>query len=135
MLMLMGVSCAPRAGAPLPAPPNALALTMKEFTFTHASTVPSGRVVIKYKNAGHLIHRFALLPLPRNLPPIAQQLKGSQPVALSPLAAIPNRSPGGTGAVAVDLPPGRYAFICFVVDEDLMSHASKGMASEFRAVP
>jgi hypothetical protein len=40
--------------------------------------------------------------------------------------------PGGNGAVAVDLGPGRYALICFLTDDDGQSHALKGMATEFR---
>jgi hypothetical protein len=47
------------------------------------------------------------------------------------MASTPYTSPGQTGSFAVDLPPGRYAFISFLIDRDGVSQALKGMATEF----
>jgi hypothetical protein len=104
---------------------------MREYRFDHA-TVPAGRVVLQVVNRGRLVHRMSLVPLPEELPPIDAQLHGDERRVLSTLAAIADTPPGASGSVAVDLTPGRYAFICFLTDPDGESHALKGMADEFR---
>jgi len=103
---------------------------MREFRFDHGA-LPRGRVVIRAVNRGHIDHRLSIVPLPDDLPPIQEQLHGTSRRALSTLAAVAETPAGGSGAVAVDLAPGRYAFICFITANG-QSHALNGMASEFR---
>lgn len=43
----------------------------------------------------------------------------------------PHRSPGSRD-FAVNLPPGRWAFICFLIEDSGLSYAKAGMATEFR---
>ena len=93
-------------------------MTEYQFAYDHLS---KGRVVFQVVNDGQTVHRMSLVPLPEDLPPIQQQLHGDERRALNTLAAV-----------AVDLLPGRYAFICFLTDPDGQSHALKGMANEFR---
>lgn len=122
-------------GAALPAGPPVVTVTMTEYDFDFSTPVPSGRVVFRFVNEGRIEHQPDLVPLPEDLPPIAEQLRGEQRAAIAPFAGIPPRQAGDVGSYAVDLVPGqRYAFICFAHDpDDDESHALKGMASEFRA--
>jgi len=120
----------------LPPPPPAVVVTMQDvgrYRFEYDPVVPGGRVVFRVVNAGRLVHRLALVPLSEDFPPIDQQLHGSERQAITPFAGVPDRLPGETGTFAADLAPGhRYALICFVEDPDGVSHALKGMSSEFR---
>jgi len=103
---------------------------MSEYRFEHGP-IPRGRVVLQAVNRGRIVHRMSVVPLPADLPPILEQLRGTDRVVLSTLAAVPDTPPGAGAAVAVDLGPGRYAFICFITDTDARSHALMGMAAEF----
>lgn len=107
---------------------------MREFAFDYSPRrVPAGRLVVRVRNVGRLVHRLSMLPLSEDVPPIEVQLRGSERRAIAPFAGIYDRAPGQEGTFAVDLVAGqRYAFICFVIDEK-GSHAQKGMSSEFRA--
>jgi len=104
---------------------------MSEYRFDH-KPIPKGRVVFHVVNHGHIAHRMSVVPLPDDLPPILDQLRGSERRTLSTLAAIPDTAPAASGTVAADLVPGRYAFICFITEPGGESHAQKGMATEFR---
>lgn len=120
---------------PLPAGEPTVVVSMDEYGFHYQPDIPSGRVVFRFDNVGELPHRVTVVPLDEDVPPIVEQLQGSDRRTVSPLAGIPGRPPGASGTFAVDLVPGvRYALICFVEDADGQSHASKGMASEFRAL-
>jgi hypothetical protein len=100
--------------------------------YDHA--IPAGRVVFRFVNVGEEKHRPSLLPLPEDVPPIGEQLRGSERRAAVPFAGIREVEPGESGTFAVDLSPGqRYALICFAIAPDGESHALKGMSSEFRA--
>lgn len=127
---LLAAACA-RAEAPLPPSPPVVDVTMLEYRFEHGP-VPGGRVVFRITNVGRVPHRLSLVPLPADLPPIVEQLRGSERQVLATLATIPETPPGGSGTFAVDLEPGRYAMICFIVEPGGRSHAREGMATEFR---
>lgn len=121
--------------APLPTASPVVVVTMSEYRFDYDPAIPSGRVVFRFVNEGQASHRPALLPLPEDLPPIDQQLRGSKRRGISPFAGVYDRRPGATGTFAVDLVAGRrYALICYAQDPNGSSHALKGMNSEFRAV-
>lgn len=124
-----------RGGAALPEPPPVVTVTMREYRFTLPRSVPSGRVVFRFVNAGRVLHQPDMVPMPAGLPPIGEQVRGGTRAAVSPFAGIPPRRPGRTGTFAVDLVPGqRYAIVCFARDsDDEGSHAVKGMTAEFTA--
>lgn len=128
---LLTGACAARSGAPLPEPAHAVDIGMREYRFDYRR-VPAGRVVFHVSNNGRRYHRLSLLPLPPDLPPLVEQLRGKERRVLSTLAAVPDIRPGGEGTFAVDLPPGRYGVVCFILERDGTSHALEGMASEFR---
>lgn len=122
------------ARGPLPPAPPEVVVTMDEFSFEHQSTIPAGRVVFRAVNVGELGHRLSVLPIDDDVPPIKEQLRGSERRSAEPLGGLSARPPGGAGSFAVDLRPGqRYALVCFIVEPDGRSHAQLGMASEFRA--
>lgn len=118
----------------LPKGAPVVTVRMTEYRFDHNREVPAGRVVFKFANEGNSTHRPSLVPLAEDLPPLAEQLRGSARRAVQPFAGLYNRPPGAEGSFAVDLEPGRrYGLICYAQEEDGSSHALKGMSSEFRA--
>lgn len=122
-----------RNKAPLPSASPVVLVTMHEYRFDYTPTIRSGQVVFRFVNEGQVPHRPALVPLPEDLPPIDQQLRGSKRRAVTPLAGVYDRRPGATGSFAVNLTAGRrYALICYAHDPDGSAHATKGMDSEFR---
>lgn len=129
ILVVTSVSCASQPA--LPPKPATVDVTMREFRYDHGP-IPGGRVVFRIPNAGTVPHRLSLVPLPAHVPPIQEQLKGEARQVVFTQASIPDTLPGQTGTFAVDLAPGRYAMICFNVDENGKSHALQGMAKEFQ---
>lgn len=126
-------SSRPAATAPLPARPETVDVTIREYRFEYRRDIGSGRVVFRARNLGRLEHQMRLFPLDEDLPPIADQLAGSERRQARPFGGM-LRPPGTSGAYAVNLRSGqRYALICFIRDADGEVHARKGMASEFRA--
>ena len=131
-LALVAASCQTRA-ASLPRGPQVVDVEMREYSFEHTRRIERGRVVFTARNVGRRDHELVMVPLPEDIPPIAEQLRGSRRRTVAALASFPPRPPGATGTFAVDLSPGRYALLCFVVDKgDRVSHALRGMSSEFR---
>lgn len=135
-LLLAAPACA-GAGGPtptrlLPPGPETVDVTMREYSFDLPETLPRGRVVFRARNAGRLPHEMALVVLGEDVPPIAEELRNQRGRVVRTLASVPSRAPGSAGTFAVDLKPGRYGVICFVLDQDGEQHARKGMASEFR---
>ena len=117
---------------PLPPPPGQVQVVMRDFRYDYDKAVPGGRVVFRVRNEGSVEHSLTLINLPEDYPPIDEQLRGEVRRGAPTIALIPSRPPGGGGTFAVDLVPGRYAFVCFVADADGVLHALKGMNSEFR---
>ncbi len=131
-ITLLAVSCQTRA-ATLPRGPQVVDVEMREYAFEHTRRIERGRVVFTARNVGRLNHELVMVPKPEDVPPIAEQLRGSRRRTVAALASFPPRPPGASAAFAVDLVPGRYAFLCFLVDEgSRVSHALRGMTSEFR---
>ncbi len=133
----LAASCTTSRPAPKAALPKGVPIvmvTMREHRYEYdASAIPSGRVVFRFVNAGSVEHRPALLRLPEDLPPLDEQVRGTERRSVQPYAGVYDRLPGESGSFAVDLAAGeRYGIICFARDADGSSHAQKGMNSEFR---
>lgn len=130
-LPLVAASCGSQE-PPLPRRPAAVDVSLREYRFDYKPPMSSGRAVFRVRNDGKLTHELVLLPLPKDFPPIEQQLGGKRRRSVGTLAFLKPLRPGKTGVFAVDLQPGRYAMVCFLNGSDGISHARKGMASEFR---
>lgn len=114
-------------------PATVLEVTMDDYRFEHSATVPAGRVIVEARNEGHVDHQLVMVALPDDfLTSIGDQLASSTRRAFPTLAHLPPRPPGKRGVFAVDVPPGRFAFICFVKDADGVQHADRGMSSDLR---
>lgn len=121
------------ARPPVPAAAPVVIVTMVDNRFEFDPKIPTGRVVFRISNEGQAPHRLTMFPMPEEMPPIDEQLRGTQRRFLEPFAGIYNRAPGDAGTFAVDLAPGRrYAMICTLKSADGQPHWMKGMASEFR---
>lgn len=131
--LLAGAACTPPQEPDVPPAAPVVTVSMTEYSFSFDRTIPAGRVIIRSVNEGKVLHLTLLSPLGDDFPPIDEQLRGEERRTLIPMASTPPRRPGETGIFAVDLRPGRYAFLCTLLDsQDDTSHALKGMASEFR---
>ncbi len=121
------------AQARLPRPMPEVDVTMRDYRFDYDPRIPSGLVLFRVYNRGHVAHELDVVPLADDVPPIAEQLAGNNRRTVAPIAAVRPRLPGSAGAFVVDLERGRrYAFLSFLSSSDNVSDARKGMASEFR---
>ncbi len=138
VMALAATSCdgTGRPAAALPSPMPEISVTMDEYRFDYDQTIPAGRVLFRTTNAGEAGHQLTLVPLDDDMPPIDEQLRGTERRAVAPVAQVRPRPPGAGGSFVVDLEPGRrYAMICFLRARDGQSHARKGMTAEFRTPP
>lgn len=120
-------------GEDWPPPVPEITITLQDDGIEVDGSVPPGRVVFRVHNAGTTRHRVTLMPLPDDLPPLAEQLHGDDRHSVSPLAATNTHAPGEGTAFAVDLDADqRYGLVCYEHDEDGTLHALKGMNAEFR---
>lgn len=104
---------------------------MRDYRFAHQRSVSRGRIVLRVRNAGRHKHDLTLVPLAANLP-LSDLFRG-EGHTFATLANLPDLRPGGGHTFAVDLPPGRYAMLCFVKGRRGVVHAEgKGMLSELR---
>jgi len=124
------VSCTP--DIPLPATSTTVRVEMDEYTFALDSEIERGRVVFQTVNIGEEDHEIIVSPLPPDFPPLLEQLRSDTRRTTETFYILPVQEPGERGAFALDLKPGRYGFICFLLNEaDETSHAREGMATEF----
>lgn len=132
-LLLWSGGCSAGTSRPdWPPSPAVVDVRMSEYAFSYPPAIPAGRVVFRARNSGSLDHELQLFPLADDIPPINDQLRGSQRRVLNAVAGVPRRDPGESGLFSVELVAGqRYALICFLVDGG-KPHATEGMNAEFR---
>jgi hypothetical protein len=107
-------------------------VVMTEHRFDHQPEIAPGRTVFRVVNAGAEAHSLVLVGLGEDVPPIDEQLRSPNRRGAATFAQLPERPPASRDTFAVDLEPGRYAFICFLRGPDGVPHHLKGMSSEFR---
>jgi hypothetical protein len=131
----LAVSCAssgPTVAAGLPPAPEVVNVRMEEYRFVYDKAIRPGRTIFKVVNVGKEDHSLVMFPAPADFPPFDVQLHGDERRAIPPFAQVFPRKPGEAGSFAVDVQPGqRYVFLCLVPDGAGISHALKGMNSEF----
>lgn len=107
-------------------------VALSEYRFRYEAPTSPGRVIFRARNDGSRKHELLLLPLPEDFPPIRDQVRGKTRRPVGTLAFLKPVRPEDDGVFAVDLRPGRYAMVCFLEASRGITHARKGMASEFR---
>jgi len=136
--VLLLSSCIPSAkGGAVPPSAQTVEVTMLEYRFDYRPPTQAGRTVFTVRNTGREGHRFSIFPLPEDMPPIAEQLRGENRRSINSLVDLPqvrdDFAPGESLTVAVDLRPGqRYAFLCLLKTPAGDLHADLGMNTEFR---
>lgn len=133
---LSAVSCSGvEHSSPLPSKPAVVDVRMEDYRFVFDPAIAPGRTIFRVVNTGHLDHNLVMFPAPEDYPPIEEQLHGDERRSVPPFAQIFPRRPGESGSFAVDLlPDQRYVFLCLMGGgANEVSHALKGMASEFVA--
>lgn len=128
-LLLSAAACGSSSQA-LPAGPRIVDVGMREYAFDYTPPTRGGRVVFNIRNAGEVQHEVDFLQLPDEVQSIDAQLKGSVRRVLPTVASL-IRDPGTAGSLALDLPRGRYALVCFIRDPDKVIHGVKGMNAQF----
>lgn len=120
----------------LPRGPMEVQVTISDEGFEYEGPIPSGRVVLRIDNTASQPHKVTLLPLPNDMPPLAEQLHGPTRIPFNAFAGTRVRQPGTEAMFAVDLVVGRrYGLVCLLQDPDGQSHARQGFNAEFRARP
>lgn len=142
VLMFTAAGCSPLRGLAdeptgqegwPPAVPE-IDIVMQDGAIDIHGPVPAGRVVFRVHNAGSMRHRVTLIPLPDDLPPLDEQLRGEERRSVTPLAGTNTHPPGEGTAFAIDLESGqRYGVVCFEEHDDGTVHAREGENAEFRA--
>ncbi|MGH9189555.1 MAG: hypothetical protein ACRD0Q_05935 [Acidimicrobiales bacterium] len=118
---------------------TSVSITAKDYSFDVPATFKGGLVKLSYANAGKEPHfaAFAKIAAGKSLadvkatltaPPSATPPSGPPP--FENVAAFPTADPGVSGAMAVNLPAGSYAFYCLIPAADGVPHAAKGMIQE-----
>ena len=129
--LLMPVLSCGRRDDSYPPPPQIVSVAMTEYRYAYDPPSTAGRIVVDARNRGRLDHELVLVRLPDGVEDIDAQLRSGRRIVVPTIARMAPRPPGRRGTFAVDLDPGRYAFICFVPDADGGQHAQRGMSAQF----
>ncbi|MGH9226935.1 MAG: hypothetical protein ACRD2W_24845 [Acidimicrobiales bacterium] len=135
MVFVLAASCTFAGGSngrALPPLPTVMDVTMSEYRYDHPPQAVAGRIVFRVHNAGKEEHELILVAIPEEVTSLEEQLRSESRVGVETIVTLRRRAPASSGTFAADLGPGRYGFICFIVGADDVSHALKGMSSEFR---
>ncbi len=133
--MIKALTVVPATGPSAPAPQSDLTLTEVDFAFSFSSAPTAGHHVIRVENKGAQPHEFELVKLGpgktmADLAKWGQTYAGPLPgVSLGGAAPM---APGDVAYVPVDLTPGHYVALCFVMDPvKHMPHLAEGMVLPF----
>ncbi len=112
-----------------------LDLTDFAFGFTRKDITSKNVTVLRVENKGKQPHMVILEKLPEK-GDLQELLKQENPQGVEQVGGAFLFSPGDKADVVIKekLAPGRYAFLCFVADQDDKEHtphAFKGMATDF----
>ncbi len=123
---------APADAAP---PVPVFTFVAKDHTFEGPSQIPAGLVSLSFENVGHHQHFMQLVALNEGVT-IAQLTaaygEGQQAVAALVKGADGGPAPiapGGKQQVTLQLPPGQYAVLCLIPDDQGVTHLAKGMVA------
>lgn len=134
VVVVVAGGCSSKAAAPLPPAPAVVKVSMREYAVVpRPAVVAKGRVVLEVANRGKRNHRLLIIPLPKDFPPVLEQVRGGTRRFVEPLGTLPNTAPGRTRSIALDLAPGRYGLVCPLNEPGTNeAYSKKGMAAEVR---
>lgn len=133
--MIKGLTVTPSTGPSAPAPTADLTVSMVDFSFAYSAAPTAGHHVIKVVNDGTQPHEFEVIRLApgKTMDDLAhwgETFEG--PLPGSSLGGAAPMSPGQVEYVPMDLTPGNYATLCFVLDpKSHMPHLAEGMVYPF----
>lgn len=121
------------AATPKPPEPTAVDVTLQEWAVVPASTtLKAGQVTFNAKNVGPKAeHEMVVIKTDLGLLDLPKGANGKvdeEAAGLTVIGEVEEVSVGSTRSVTLDLPPGKYVFICNIVDPDGTAHYGKGMA-------
>lgn len=123
-----------RAKEPVPPPVPRVDVEILDGGLEKPARVPAGRVVFRITNAGRHVHRLALIPLPDDFPPLAEEVANATERTVEFLARVGDIQPGKSGQFAVDLTEGqRYGLVDYSLNPEGVRHLKTGVAGEFVA--
>jgi hypothetical protein len=134
--MISGLTVTPSTAAAVPEPTADLTVDMVDFAFAPSAPFTAGHHVLKVVNSGTQPHEFEVIKLGEgktmdDLARWGQTFEGDLPG--SSLGGAAPMSPGQVEYVPMDLTPGNYAILCFVLDptKNNMPHLAEGMVLPF----
>jgi len=133
--MISGLTVTPSTGPAAPAPASDVTVTAVDFAFAFSTPLTAGHHVIKFQNDGQQPHELELVKLApgKTLDDLAkwgQTFEG--PLPGTSLGGAAPMSPGQVAYIPLDLTPGDYVALCFVLDPAKhMPHLAEGMVTSF----
>jgi len=133
--MIKSLTVVPSTTPSAPAPKSDMTLALVDFAFAPSTPFTAGHHVVKVVNNGKQPHEFELIKLGPgktmdDLAKWGQTFQG--PIPGTSLGGAAPMAPGDVEYVSLDLTPGNYAALCFVVDPASdMPHLAKGMVLPF----
>jgi hypothetical protein len=111
-----------------------LVVKLVDFDFQLSEPLKSGRHTLRVENGGAQPHELAIVQLKPGKSPMDFAEWGERQIGPAPgtlFGGVSGIMPGTHAFVAVDLPPGDYALICFVPEmKDGKPHFAHGMAKQ-----
>ena len=126
-------------GSVLAEPTSDVTLALNEYGFVVAPSIAAGAHTFRVDNHGVQPHEVLLVrmaPGKKALDLTAWVEKQVGPPPAEPLGGLTGLSSGSHAYFTADLPPGRYAFLCFLPDtKDGRPHVAHGMIKDFTVGP
>ncbi|HEU6452824.1 MAG TPA: hypothetical protein VFT57_15515 [Gemmatimonadaceae bacterium] len=135
--MFRALTVVPAAGKPARMPHADVVVRMTDYAFDSPATIPAGRRLVRFENAGahsHLALVARLAPGKTLADAEAWQVKHDGPQPFVYVGGVTAMAPGRASIARLDLEPGRYFIAC--VDNDGTApklHYEVGMVREFTA--
>ena len=114
--------------------PHEVTIVGRDHAFEAPDEVPAGLLTFTFQNEGESVHHLQIVRLNDGV--TFEQLmeafaEGGEAEAFplfTPVGGPALTDPGATGQVTLNLDPGAYALLCFVMDEEGIPHLAMGMA-------
>jgi hypothetical protein len=115
-------------------PTRSVTITYTDNAFAAPDVIPAGVNTITAVNQGKELHQGALVRLDsgRTMPDLLAALKGPAPL---PGWATLYGGPQNSGSAVINLPAGRYVWVCFIPGADGTPYFAKGMVRALQVGP